>query len=176
MEQYNDDELASKTALKREMDQLQEYGLQLMSLKQGDLDRLPLNDPLIHAIEESRRISAHEARRRHAQYVGKLMREDVNLRLVPALIELKNPQRQRWLLDWHERLLALSEVRAADPLIDEIMARYDATDRQKLRNLCRNLLTSRVDKEAPSAAQDKFRRERKKLSDYINELEKHQPL
>jgi len=176
VEQYNDDELASKTALKREMEQLQEYGLQLMSLKPAELARLPLNDALIRAIAESRRITAHEARRRHAQYVGKLMREDVHQLLVPALLELKNPQRQRWMQDWQERLLALTEVRAAEPLIDEMMARYDATDRQKLRNLCRNLLAAQVDREAPSAAQDKFRHERKKLTDYLNELEKHQPL
>jgi len=67
VEQYNDDELASKSELKREMEQLQEYGLQLMSLKPAELARLPLNNALLLAIEESRRITAHEGRRRHAQ-------------------------------------------------------------------------------------------------------------
>ena len=176
MEQYNDDELASKSELKREMEQLQEYGLQLMSLKPAELARLPLNNALLLAIEESRRITAHEARRRHAQYVGKLMREEVSQRVVPALLELKNPQRLRWLMDWQDRLVELPDARAAEALIDELMARYDATDRQQLRNLCRNIINARVDREAPAAKQDKYRRERKKLSDYLNDLEKHQLL
>lgn len=174
--QYNDDESDSKSALKREMEQLQEYGLQLMALKPAELARLPIDSLLGKAIEESRRISAHEARRRHAQYIGKLMRDDLRQAVVPALLELKNPQRQRWLLDWQERLAAVSEVRAADPLIDEIMARYDAAERQQLRNLCRRVISQRVDREAPQAAQDRFRLARRKLSDYLKTLERQQKL
>ena len=75
MKQYSDDELPSKSELKKEMAQLQQYGLQLMALKPADLARLPLDGALLRAIEESSRITAHEARRRHAQYVGKLMRD-----------------------------------------------------------------------------------------------------
>ncbi|MDF1630769.1 MAG: ribosome biogenesis factor YjgA [Alcanivoracaceae bacterium] len=176
MEQYNDDELVSKSELKREMEQLQEYGLQLMSLKPAELARLPLNNALLLAIEESRRITAHEARRRHAQFVGKLMREEVSQSVVPALLELKNPQRLRWLMDWQDRLVDLANARAAETLIDEMMSRYDATDRQQLRNLCRNIISARVDREAPAAKQEKYRRERKKLSDYLNSLEKNQLL
>lgn len=71
------------------MEQLQEYGLQLMALKPHDLARLPLDGELLRAIEESRRITAHEARRRHAQYVGKLMRDEQSQRVIPALIEMK---------------------------------------------------------------------------------------
>lgn len=173
MEQYSDDELPSKTELKKEMEQLQEYGLQLMALKPHDLARLPLNDALRRAIEESRRISAHEARRRHAQYVGKLMRDEESQRVIPAMIEMKNPQRQRWLLDWQERLVELPDARAADALVDEMVARYTDTDRQTLRNLCRNVLGARVDRDAERAAQEKYRRERKKLSEYLNDLERN---
>lgn len=172
MEQYSDDELPSKTALKKEMEQLQEYGLQLMALKPHDLARLPLDGELLRAIEESRRITAHEARRRHAQYVGKLMRDEQSQRVIPALIEMKNPQRQRWLLDWQERVVELPDTRAVDALIDEMMARYSKTDRQMLRNLCRNVLGARVDRDAEQAAQEKYRRERKKLSGYLNDLER----
>lgn len=172
MEQYSDDELPSKTELKKEMEQLQEYGLQLMALKPADLARLPLDGALLRAIEEARRISAHEARRRHAQYVGKLMRDEESRRVIPALIELKSPQRQRWLLDWQDRLVELPDAKAADALVDEMMARYADTDRQTLRNLCRNVLSVRVDREAERAAQEKYHRERKKLSEYLNNLER----
>ena len=166
MEQYSDDELPSKSGLKKEM-------VQLMALKPHDLARLPLDGALLRAIEESRRITAHEARRRHAQYVGKLMRDEESQRVIPALIELKNPQRQRWLLDWQERLAEQADAKAADALVDEMMARYADTDRQTLRNLCRNVLGARVDREAEPAAQEKYRRERKKLSEYLNDLERN---
>jgi len=176
VQQYNDDELPSKSELKREMDQLQEYGQQLMALKPADLARLPLNDALIRAIDESKRITSHEARRRHAQFLGKLMREEHSAAVVPALIELKSPQRQRWLADWQERLAEAADGPALAPLMEEMLKRYDHADRQHLRNLCRNVLQSRVDREAPEAARDKFRRERKKLSDYLNTLERTAPL
>jgi ribosome-associated protein len=172
VEQYSDDELPSKTELKKEMEQLQEYGLQLMALKPADLARLPLNGALLRAIEEARRISAHEARRRHAQYVGKLMRDEESQRVIPALMEMKNPQRQRWLQDWQERLVELPDAKAADVLVDEMVARYIDADRQTLRNLCRNVLGARVDRDAGQAAQEKYRRERKKLSEYLNNLER----
>ena len=173
MEQYSDDELPSKSELKKEMEQLQEYGLQLMALKPHDLARLPLDGALLRAIEEARRITAHEARRRHAQYVGKLMRDEESQRVIPALIEMKNPQRQRWLLDWQERLVELADSKAAETLVNEMMSRYADTDRQTLRNLCRNVLGARVDRDAEQAAQEKYRRERKKLSEYLNDLERN---
>lgn len=176
VEQYNDDELPSKSELKREMDQLQDYGLQLMALKPHELARLPLDGELLRAIEESRRIHAHEARRRHAQYVGKLMRDEESQRVIPALLELKNPQRLRWLMDWQERLVECADLPAADALIDEIVHRYQDADRQKLRHLCRNILNARVNQDADQKQQERFRRERRKLSDYLNELERHQPL
>jgi ribosome-associated protein len=172
VEQYSDDELPSKSELKREMDQLQEYGLQLMALKPAELARLPLDGALLRAIEESRRISAHEARRRHAQYVGKLMRDEESQRVIPALLELKNPQRLRWLVDWQERLAEQPDLRSAESLVDEMLARYAHADRQQLRHLCRNILASRVDRDAPESAQDKYRRERKKLSEHLNALER----
>ena len=176
VEQYNDDELPSKSELKREMDQLQDYGLQLMALKPQELARLPLDGALLRAIEESRRIHSHEARRRHAQYVGKLMRDEESQRVIPALLELKNPQRLRWLLDWQERLAECADLPAADVLVDEIVQRYDNADRQKLRHLCRNVLNARVDREADTSRQDRYRRERRKLSDYLNEVERLQAL
>jgi ribosome-associated protein len=176
VEQYSDDELPSKSELKREMEQLQEYGLQLMALKPADLARLPLDGALLRAIEESRRISAHEARRRHAQFVGKLMRDEESQLVIPALLELKSPQRHRWLVDWQERFADQPDLRSADSQLDEILARYAHAERQQLRNLCRNVLNSRVDREAPESARDKYHRERKKLSDYLNTLERTAPL
>lgn len=176
MEEYNDGQLPSKTELKREMDELQSVGIRLMELKPAELDRLPLTDRLRYAIDQSQRIKSHEARRRHAQFVGRLMREDNGEAVIEALDELRNPWRQRWLLDWQDRLISVQDARDAEPLVTELLERYPEGDRQHIRNLCRNALGARVGEEADNSATEKFRRERRKLADYLNDLEKHQPL
>lgn len=64
----------SKSALKREYLALQKLGEELISLKECDLEVLPLDDSLREAVREARRIKAHGALRRQKQYIGKLMR------------------------------------------------------------------------------------------------------
>jgi ribosome-associated protein len=64
----------SKSARKREYIALQKLGEELISLKESDLDSLPLDDGLRDAITEARQIKAHGALRRQKQYIGKLMR------------------------------------------------------------------------------------------------------
>jgi len=64
----------SKSALKRENIALQKLGEELISLKESDLEGLPLDDNLHEAIMEARQIKAHGALRRQKQYIGKLMR------------------------------------------------------------------------------------------------------
>lgn len=176
MEEYNDDEYTSKTELKRESDHMRALGEKLMSLKARDLDRLPLSDRLRRAIDESQRITAHEARRRHASYVGKLMREDNGERVEEALSELDNPFRHRWITEWQDKLYALENSKESHSLLHDLLQRYEHGDRQHLRNLMRNALNARCAPDANNNAKDKAKRERKKLSDYINTLEKQQTL
>jgi len=175
-EEYSDDEYTSKTERKRESDRLQQLGEKLMSMKPADLNRLPLSDRLRRGIDESRRITAHEARRRHAQYVGRVMREDTGDSVEQAMIELDNPFRLRWLQEWQDRLLALSDLKDSAALAQEMVERVAHWDRHHLRNLARNALTSRVDDDADNKAKDKLPPERRKLSDYVNMLEKQQML
>ena len=64
----------SKSARKREYLALQKLGEELTTLKESDLDSLPLGDNLRDAVMEARQIKAHGALRRQKQYIGKLMR------------------------------------------------------------------------------------------------------
>ncbi len=64
----------SKSARKREHLALQKLGEELITLKESDLDDLPLDDDLREALSEARQIKAHGALRRQKQYIGKLMR------------------------------------------------------------------------------------------------------
>ena len=174
-DEYNDD-LPSKSQRKREADHLQEQGLRLMDLKPRDLARLPLNDALIRAIEESQRITKREARRRHAQYVGRLMRETDGDRIIAAMDSLQDPLRQQRLLDWSDRAAALASANDSGPLLEEMLGWYPDADRQHLRNLVRNLLAARPPEDADKAARQPFQRARRKLLDYLNELERNSEL
>jgi len=69
-----DDLKPSKSARKREYIALQKLGEELITLKESDLDSLPLDDNLRDAVLEARQIKAHGALRRQKQYIGKLMR------------------------------------------------------------------------------------------------------
>lgn len=166
----------SKSQRKREADELQEQGLRLMNLKPADLARLPLNDDLERAIEESRRITKREARRRHAQYVGRLMREANGEAIIAAMDSLHDPLRQQRLLDWVDRFSALPGIGDGADMLGEMLDWYPAADRQHLRNLGRNLLAARPAEESEQRQDEHFRRARRKLLDYLNDLERNSEL
>jgi len=69
-----DESKPSKSARKREYLALQKLGEELVTLRESDLLSIPLDEDLLDAVQEARRIKAHGALRRQKQYIGKLMR------------------------------------------------------------------------------------------------------
>ena len=68
--------IISKTQLKKEATALQELGRELTDFKADDLDKLELSTRLRAAIDEFKKLpNAHGAKKRHLQYIGRLMRE-----------------------------------------------------------------------------------------------------
>ncbi|TFG42094.1 MAG: DUF615 domain-containing protein [Chromatiales bacterium] len=80
----------SKSARKRGYLALQKLGEELITLKQSELDSLPLDESLLEAITEAQQIKAHGALRRQKQYIGKLMR---HIDPEPLLIEIAKLRR-----------------------------------------------------------------------------------
>ena len=64
----------SKSARKREYLALQKLGEELISLKEPDLLGMGLDEDLLEAVMDARRIKSHGALRRQKQYIGKIMR------------------------------------------------------------------------------------------------------
>ena len=61
----------SKSAVKRQMTALQELGESLTRLTTKQLANVPIDDErLIEAVQEVRRISSKNARKRHMQFIG----------------------------------------------------------------------------------------------------------
>ena len=72
----------SRTDLKRESTELQKLGADLLELRADWLARLDLPEKLKDAIDEAKRITNFEGKRRQMQFIGKLMRK-----LEPEVLE-----------------------------------------------------------------------------------------
>ena len=68
-----DETKPSKSARKRAYLALQKLGEELITLRESDLQAMPLDEELRDAVLEARHMKAHGALRRQKQYIGKLM-------------------------------------------------------------------------------------------------------
>ena len=130
---------ASKTDLKRESAELQALGEALLALRAGLFDKLDLGEKLRDAIDEARRITNFEGRRRQMQYVGKLMRglePETQQAIRDALAEQHGGSAQETLAlhaaeRWRDELIARDEA------LTDWLAAHPDTDVQQLRALIR---------------------------------------
>jgi len=130
---------ASRTDLKRESAELQKLGEELLGLRAGLFDALPLGEKLVDAVAEAKRITNFEGKRRQMQFIGKLMRtlepavlEAVRVALVeqnsvPAAETAALHEAERW----RDRLIA------DDDALGGWIETHPATDSQQLRALVR---------------------------------------
>jgi ribosome-associated protein len=72
--EQNDDEGPSRSARKRESHELRDLGWELTEVRPDRLASLALPSDLLDAVAEARRLRSFGARKRQAQYIGKLMR------------------------------------------------------------------------------------------------------
>lgn len=122
----------SKSEIKRDAEVLKKLGEKLVELTKAKLDKIPLEDPLLEAVNLAQRLQK-EARRRQLQYIGKLLRGmDVDP-IQAALEKLENKhQQQQAMLHKLELLRDALVAKGDDALTD-----YPHADRQHLRNLIR---------------------------------------
>lgn len=153
------EEYKSKSQKKREMHELQDLGERLCALSEDQIRALDITPKLRGAALEAKRISSHEARRRHMQFMGKLVREDVDdaeaLRAAMERIDQRRQGRDETfhrLENWRDRLVA-----GDDDLVEDIVAAHPAADRQRLRTLARNAASEAAAGKPPKAARTLFR-------------------
>ncbi len=154
----------SKSELKRRMTALQTLGETLVGLSDKQLRKIPIEDQrLTDAIQETRRITSNSARRRHLQFIGKLMRDIDAEPIAEALDALDRERNQaaaqfQGLEQVRDRLLA-----AGLPGIEDILDRWPEADRQQLRQLLLQDQREQQRNQAPAA--------RRKLFRYLRELD-----
>ena len=130
---------STKTDLKRESDALQDLGKDLLTLRSELFKRLQLPDTLVDALQEAKRITNFEGKRRQFQYVGKLMRK-LRPEQVEAIKQALDEQRngsagekmsQQVTEQWRDRLIV------EDGALAIWLDHFPETDVQQLRSLIR---------------------------------------
>ena len=130
------EEAPSKSELKRRMSALQTRGETLVTLNEQQLARIPIDDDrLLEAVREARQIRSNSARRRHLQYIGKLMRDIDPAPIQRALDEL-HQRHQQANEDFHrlEQLrddVLLAGLKGVEFVVDV----WPEADRQQLRQI-----------------------------------------
>src|ERR1700704_2735016 len=128
----------SKTRRKKESQERQELGAELVALSGERLAAIDLPEFLHDAVRAARRITSFEARRRQLQYIGKLMRkvdaEPIRARLdawkAPSRIHTAQFKRTE---SWRKRLLSGGERALA-----ELLSEYPLADEHQLDRLIRD--------------------------------------
>ena len=93
---YEEDDLyKSRSQKKRESTALQGLGEDLTRLSPPVLRALGLPEELLKALLDWPKMKTHEAKRRHMQFIGRLMREEIDdpTELIAAVAEEKRGRR-----------------------------------------------------------------------------------
>lgn len=124
----------SKTQVKQEMHALQELGAELLKLSNSELDLIGVAGELRAALREHGRMPTREARRRHLQFIGRLLREGDSEPIQERLTQLRAGQARALSQaeQWRERLID------QDSAMTQWVEQYPHTDIQSLRALVRN--------------------------------------
>jgi ribosome-associated protein len=146
----------SKSQRKRDMHALQALGGELVRLRRDQLQRIELPEELREAIDFAHRVTSHEARRRHMQYLGKLMRQVDADAIRTALDQVTGESRAAVALmhlaeRWRDRLIA------DDSALTEFIAGHPSADVQWLRAAIRAARREAGNQQPPRRARELYR-------------------
>lgn len=161
----NELQFESRTQKKQYAHSMVDLARKLVSMKPAERNKLPLSEPLIAAIEESKKISSHIAKKRHFQFLGKLLLNGNHQDIIDAMeqsVQQKDAAKLRtpFLNQWMEQ--ALSDDFDLGPLYST----YDSQAIQTLRQLIRV-----AKKSGPQDDKNKV-----KLFQHLREMDKTSPL
>jgi ribosome-associated protein len=147
------------------MERLQALGERLAALRTERLRKMPISETLYDALEALKQLKAHEAVRRHKQYIGKLMRNENEEAILNALNPLTDPTLNRKMELLVERLLT-----QGDPAINDTVRQYPAAERHTLRQHVRAALKEQTESLSTNPSESAELPARHKLLVYLREV------
>jgi len=149
-------ERPSKSQRKREMTALQALGESLLRLSAAELARIDLPEPLRDALTETAGIRSHEGRRRHLQYIGKLMRQ-VDAEPLRAAIANATGESKQAVALMHRCERLRDALLADDAALAGVLAELPGADTQQLRATIRAARREHEEGRPPKHARQLYR-------------------
>lgn len=159
-EEYFDEEYeltVSKSQKKREMHDLLKLSEKALTLSDEKLQKTGLDEKILQAIREARKMKASGAKNRQLKYITKLVSHadtdilEEYLRETEQAQILEN-QRFHQLEKWRDRL-----IEHGDSAIGDFLDEFTHADRQQLRTLVRQAQKEAAEAKPPTASRKLFK-------------------
>ncbi len=157
-----EDEIISKTQIKRELQALRDLGKELVELTPTQLEKMPISEDLLSNLLDAKRFTK-KALKRQLQHIGVIMRDEDAEAIRKALDRIYKPQREEVKVfheteKWRDGLIAGEEG-----LLNDIIEKFPAIDRQYINQLIRNAKKEKQKNKPPKSSRALFQ--------YLQELQ-----
>jgi ribosome-associated protein len=151
-------ERPSKSELKRQSNELQKLGEQLIAEPRDRVKRVQMPEEVKDAILTCQTITNHEGRRRQLQYVGKMMRtlNEEEVAVIQRTIESWKGASKAETAALHALERRRDKLLADDKALTQLLEENPALDAQHLRTLIRNARKEQAENKPPKAYREIF--------------------
>ena len=150
------EEAPSRTQLKRECNELQQLGLDLAALGNNVIKESGLPSEVEEALLRLETVSKHEARRRHLQYVGKLMCT-FDTTHIREIVEAAEKGHSIKTADFHKiEVMREHLIDGDDDLLQELFDSYPE-EGQRIRQLVLGARREKAKEKPPKSARSLFK-------------------
>jgi ribosome-associated protein len=148
----------SKSELKRQSNELQKLGEQLIEAPRDRVKRVPMPEEVRDAILMCQTITNHEGRRRQLQYVGKMMRtlDEEEVAVIQRTIESWKGASKAETASLHALERRRDKLLADDKALTQLLEEHPQLDVQQLRTLIRNARKEQAENKPPKAYREIF--------------------
>jgi ribosome-associated protein len=148
----------SKSELKRQSNELQKLGEQLIDAPRDRVKRVPMPENVRDAILMCQTITNHEGRRRQLQYVGKMMRtlDEEEVGIIQRTIESWKGASKAETASLHALERRRDKLLADDKALTQLLEEHPHLDVQHLRTLIRNARKEQAENKPPKAYREIF--------------------
>jgi len=151
-------ERPSKSELKRQSNELQKLGEQLVDAPRDRVKRVPMPDDVRDVILETQTITNHEGRRRALQFVGKKMRtlDEEEIAVIQRTIDSWKGASKAETAALHALERRREKLLADDKALTALLEENPELDVQHLRTLIRNARKEVAESKPPKAYREIF--------------------
>ncbi|MFP5390089.1 MAG: ribosome biogenesis factor YjgA [Gammaproteobacteria bacterium] len=151
-------ERPSKSALKRQMNDLQKLGEQLVEAPRDRVKKVPMPEDVLEAILMCQTITNHEGRRRQMQFVGKKMRtlDEEEVATIQRAIDSWKGSSRAETAALHALERRREKLLADDKALTVLLEEHPELDAQQMRTLIRNARKEQAESKPPKAYREIF--------------------